>query len=960
MKRTLSLLLFFLIVINSTLYSQHLSGFKLTNGLQVYVWEDPTASDVFGIVGVKAGAFDDPSDLTGLAHYLEHVMFKGTEHIGALDWEKEKPLYDQIIAKYDQMAVEVDPAKKATINKEINQLTVEASQYTFTNEFSSLTEQMGGIGLNAGTSWDYTVYYNSFPPSEIFRWLELNSERLIHPVFRAFQTELETVYEEYNRMMDSQGRQESNFLLSSLFPDHPYARPIIGLAEHLKNPQLSRLIDFYEKWYTPQNMVLVLSGNIKTNQVKGLINNTFGRLEAKAQPKKQTYSVPPFKGRKQVSAKISSYPQIVLGYNGIPKGHPDEIALDICMSILSNGSRTGLLDKLTLDGDLLSASASQISFREQGRIVITGIPHFDMGQRRFASLGSTEKTLLKEIEKVQRGEIEEWLLQSIKGRMLRMYDLQMESNGQKANMLVDAFIHDQDIDEVLGYKDKVLSVTLDEVKEVAKKYLTKDFLVVQLQEGKPQKGTQLDKPEYEALKRPAGESAYSNHFADLPVRKDDPQYIDFPAQQTKKINQLSNFYYKKNDQNEVFTITLKYGVGTEEMPKLGYAVSLMNDAGVMAQYEPQQFKQELSRLNASCRFSVSGSYLYVTIEGYEQYLTEICQLVMRQMLMPALQEKQLNSVIGNAMQMRRMEKNRIDMLNDAANDYLIYQEQSDYIDRLPLTEIQAMTISELTGEFSRATDYEAEVHYVGSMSFDEVYEILNANLPLKAQERPSSSPVIKDRTSYAENTVYLITDNDAQQSGIYFFMEGKPYSVEDKVLINAFNQYFSGGFTGLVMQEVREYRSMAYSAYGVLLTPQLQAKNYQLQGYIGTQPDKTVDAIKVFLDLLNDMPKHPERMDDIKQFLSHAILTNKPSFRSESQYIVAQKQLGYTEDPAKTQLPQIDQLTFDQVYGFYEKEIKGKPIAIAVVTDGRSVDTSQLDQFGKVIKVNKNKLFSTK
>lgn len=959
-KRLLILIVLLVISLKVQLYSQNLNGFKLPNGLTVYIWEDQSQSDVFGIVGVRAGAFDDPSDLTGLAHYLEHVMFKGTEKIGALDWQKEKPLYEQIIAKYDEMAAEFDPVRKAAINKEINRLTVEASQYTFTNEFASLTELTGGTGLNAGTSYDYTVYHNAFPPSEIFRWLELNSERFMHPVFRAFQTELETVYEEFNRMMDSQGRQESNFLLSTLFPEHPYAQPIIGLPEHLKNPQLSRLIEFYDEWYTPENMVLVLSGNVKANQVKGLINNTFGRLEARAIPEKKVFQEIAFKGRKQVSAKISSYPQLLLGFKGIPKGHSDKLVLDICMSLLSNGSRTGLLDKLALDGDLFNAGASQISFREQGRIIVSAVPYFDMGRRTFNSLGSTEKMLLKEIEKLQRGEIDEWLLNSVKGRMLRMHDLVLESNENIAEMLVDVFIYDEDPAEILSYKEQVMNVTLDEVKAVAKKYFTQDFLAIQMQEGKPKKEGQLDKPEYDALKRPHGESAYSLQFANLPVRKDEPVFIDFANQQTKSLNQLSKLFYKKNDQNEVFTLILKYGVGTDVMPKLDYAVQLMNDAGVMAQYDPQQFKQELSRLNASCRFSVSDSYLYVTIEGFESELTNICQLVMRQMLMPDLQEKQLNSVIGNAIQMRRIEKERIDVLNNAANSYLLYQDQSDYIDRLPLADIQALTISDLTGEFSRATDYEAEIHYVGSLPFEDVYNILSANLPLKAQERPSTSPVLKDRNTYTENTIYLVTDNDAQQSGIYFFIEGKPYTTKEKALIKAFNQYFGGGFNGLVMQEIREYRSMAYSAYGGVSVPPLQGKNIQLQGYIGTQPDKTVEAITVFLDLLNNLPKHPERMEEIKQYLSHAVLTNKPSFRNENLYIEAQRLLGYTEDPAKSELSLIQEITFEELYAFYEKEIKGKPIGVAIVTNGRSLDSSQLENLGKVIKVSKNKLFSVK
>ena len=197
-------------------FGQGLKAFKLKNGLSVYIWEDNTKSDVFGIVAVRAGSINEPEEYTGLAHYLEHVMFKGTDQIGALDWAKEKPIYDQIIAKYDEMAATNDPAQKAAIGKEINDLTVEAGKLSVSNEFSDLMESIGGKGLNAGTSYDLTYYHNSFPAYQINKWLEISSQRFIHPVFRTFQSELENVYEEYNMYQDNPGSQQSNFLLSSL------------------------------------------------------------------------------------------------------------------------------------------------------------------------------------------------------------------------------------------------------------------------------------------------------------------------------------------------------------------------------------------------------------------------------------------------------------------------------------------------------------------------------------------------------------------------------------------------------------------------------------------------------------------------------------------------------------------------------------------------------------------------
>lgn len=198
-------------VIAMPAFSQGLKAFKLKNGLSVYIWEDASKSDVFGLVGVRAGSINEPEEYTGLAHYLEHVMFKGTDNIGALNWTEEEPIYKEIIAKYDQRAAETDPVKKDALNQEINELTLKAGKISLPTEYSSLMESIGAKGVNAATSYDYTFYHSSFPAYQINKWLEISSQRFIHPVFRSFQPELENVYEEYNRAQDNPNQAVSSF-----------------------------------------------------------------------------------------------------------------------------------------------------------------------------------------------------------------------------------------------------------------------------------------------------------------------------------------------------------------------------------------------------------------------------------------------------------------------------------------------------------------------------------------------------------------------------------------------------------------------------------------------------------------------------------------------------------------------------------------------------------------------------
>lgn len=644
-----SLLLLTTLIISLPSFGQGLKAFKLKNGLSVYIWEDESKSDVFGLVGVRAGSINDPEEYTGLAHYLEHVMFKGTDKIGALNWTEEEPIYKEIIAKYDQMAEEADPAKKEAISKEINELTVKAGKLGLPNEYSNLMESMGAKGVNAGTYYDWTFYHSSFPAYQINKWLEISSQRFLHPVFRSFQSELENVYEEYNRSQDDQGRAQNQFVMEKAFEGHPYSRSIIGLPEHLKNPRLSKLIEFYEQWYVPENMVLVLVGNIKAQQISGRINAAFGRLAAKPSPERKVYQNLEIKGRKQYSAKVGFYPQVAMVFNGVPAGHPDEDALDIALALLNNNSQTGTMDKLVLDGELTSAGAYTRTFREQGRAIVAAIPLYDENQRRFESTKSAEKKALKAIQQIANGEFEDWKIDAIKAEKCRQFDLEMESNEDKAMILMNAFYNEQDLGDILNYKDKIMAITTDDIKRVAKKYLSDNYLALYIEKGKPDKNAKIEKPGYKPVEPPIGkESLYATQFKNLPIGQMEEKFADYGEVQIKQLNDRSKMYYTPNKENNVFQLVVQYGAGEREFPKLGYAAQLMNNAGIMGAYEPQELKEELSKLNATCHVTADDDNLYIIMEGYEATLPQACQLLSRQILMPKLDEKQLARLKGSA------------------------------------------------------------------------------------------------------------------------------------------------------------------------------------------------------------------------------------------------------------------------------------------------------------------------
>lgn len=959
LKRYVGLLALALLGVNVSAQKEGLTQFKLDNGLTVYMWEDHNQADVSGYVVVRAGSIDEPVEYTGLAHYLEHVLFKGTQEIGALDWEKEKPLYEEIIKLYDDFSDSTDPVVREELTKKINEVSKQAAQYGATDDFSNLIEGMGGEGLNAGTNYDQTIYYNSFPAFQMEKWLTINSDRFINPVFRAFQAELENVFEEFNLYQDINSEHTRNFIFSHLYAGHPYERDIIGTAEHLKNPRLSKLIEFYNTWYVPENMALVLVGNFDTETTKPLVEKTFGRLEKKSIPARQQWKETDFTNNPKFTAKLGYYPQIVWGFKGVPKGHPDELALEMCVSLLSNSMSTGLLDKLTMDGDVQGAAAILDSRRDQGRILVFCVPYFDANLRTYESDRATEKIIFQELDKLRNGNIEDWLIQSVKDEYARSFDLMLESSYAKSNLLMEAFTYNIDVDEILGWKDKVMAMTKEDIQQVAKQYFAASHMTLSIEEGTPKKN-KLKKPSIDPLDPPKGvETAYSKMLKELPMGHVQEVYNNFNDVTKIGLYDRVNLFYTKNKANDIFSLTLKYGVGTEKMPKLEYATQLMNTAGIMPDVDAQTFRRKLGELGASCSYSVSDDYFTISILGKEENLTEICKLITQQILLPKLDDKQLNNVKGYEISSRMVEQKDNETQADALLEYVLYKDKSNYIDRMSIMDIIDASLSTLTGEIIRATEYAVDIHYVGQKPVNEVKDILVGNLPMKEGVKASESPLYKTKEVYEKPMLFFLPNSNMQQAKIYFYVDGVPYEIASDVDRMAFNQYFSGGFSGLVMNEIREKRSMAYTAYGYMSRPPLTGKKTCFLGYIGTQHDKVADAVDVFMDLLTNMPDHPERLENIQTYLRQSMLTDKPSFRAKSQVFDAWQRLGYTADPALVNKESLDALTYERIQQYYNNNIKGKPVCIVIMGDPKLIDMKSISsKYGKTTKLSKGKLFS--
>ena len=960
MKKILlsAILLISSIVAVSAQLREGLTEYKLDNGLTVMLWEDHDQPDVTGYVVVRAGAVDEPAEYTGLAHYLEHMLFKGTQKIGALDWEAEKPIYDSIIALYDQYCETTDPEQREKLATQINECSMREAKVSSTEDFFNLLDLIGAEGVNAFTSFDVTAYHNSFPEAEMYRWLTIFSDRLIDPVFRTFQAELENVFEEYNMYANNPSSQASKQLMQDIYKGSPYERDVIGHPEHLKNPRLSKLIEFYNTWYVPNNMALILVGDFDAEAAKPMIAETFSRLQPKELPARPSYPEVQLTGSKHYNLGYS--PQIAWVYPGVKANDPDHVVLEFVCNLLSNG-QTGLLDKVTIDGEVQYAGVGLDARRNTGRIIVQAVPYYDANQQMFESDKATEKIVMKEIDKIKAGEISDEMIASLKRMYAQSYKVANESSESKMNWLLSAFMYNMPLEQVLNANDHIQALTKEEIVRVAKKYFSQDHMTISFDEAtKTNKAKTLPKPNIKPLEPVKdAKTAYAEAFKKLPKGQLKQTFNNFNDVQVSSLGENITLHYTPNTKNDVFSLTLRYGVGEHEMPLLPYAAALMNNAGIMGNpaTEGKDFAQQMAELGGDVSYGCNDSYFYISISGEDGNMNKIMNLVSRQLLMPYLETKQLDAIKGSEFFTRLSRQKRTAVQKSALMQYALYGDKSAYLDEVPFADIWGMGLPQVQSLLSSARTYALNVFYCGTLTPEQ----LVAELPLTEGMRPSNSPFIQEKKTYDKPTVFFLPNSDVQQADLYFYINGQPYDIASDVYSDAFNQYFSGDFSGIVLNEIRTKRSMAYTAYGVNQTPSLAGKNTNFIGYVGTQSDKVVDAINVYMDLLTTMPADTTRMEAIRAALKQAAQTAKPSMRGKASTFEAWKRLGYNDDPAKVNAEKIDNLTYEQIEAFYKENIQGKPITIILMGDPKKIDLKAIQtKMGcKVTKLSPARLFNS-
>ena len=949
--------LLFVAVMASVLASAQLEVKELTlsNGMTVWLNEDHSQPKVFGAVVVKAGAKDCPN--TGIAHYFEHIMFKGTDRIGTIDYEKERPWLDSISAQYDLLSKTKDDAERTRIQMHINELSLKAADYAIPNEFNRLISKYGGSGLNAGTGHDLTYYHNSFLPQFLEQWCWLNSERLIKPVFRGFQGELENVYEEKNRAADALGDAQEK-IFSAVFKTQPYAYPLIGSTESLKNPRLSDMAAFFKKYYVASNMGLILCGDINPDStLTALLEQTFGRVQTGLAPERQKSPMPTITAGEQqeIELPIPLVGVEALIFKAPTYFEPDANALELANKILYNG-KAGLLDSLVNEHKLMMAMAVSASLDDAAGSAILVIPNL------FGKMKKAEACVMEQLKRVMDGDFSDNQLETLKQEMLMEAEQDIETIGNRSEVLINALSKGHSWQDVLQKIEGIRTLTKTDVVAAAKKYYGAHYITLSKKYGMSKKET-LKQPGYKPVspKNMDAKSDFARQLEQIPVRETAVRTVDFNHDvTTQQLDSHVALYYKENPINDIFTFTLRYKDGSLHTPALNILADYLSQLGTDS-LKKQQLEQAWQRINTTMEVVPGDVAFSINLTGPDSQLKPALQLLTHFLRSAKGDDEALSEVKDEDKVDRKGFGKQKDNVLQPVIHRIVYGSKSSYLTQMSKKEVKALKSEDLLSLFRELQQYDCELFYCGRQPIQSVATELQQSLPLSQCIKPQAD-TFRPLQQYSESTVYFFHVPKSRQNYVVSYdAVGSLPTIHERVRFKLWDEYFGGNMSSVLFQNVREFRSLAYSTGGKSFTTSFVQHPSELQGYItatGTQADKTLEAIATIDSLLRQMPMKEENLEAARQNVLNDIQNSYPTFRTMPKYVANQLRNGYHYDPDADVASHLPDVTAQDIMQFHQLHIAPNQHRVwIVIGDRKLTDMKALARFGKVVELKKEDVY---
>jgi len=919
------------------------TSFTLDNGLTVWLNEDHSSPKAFGAILVKAGAKDCPG--TGIAHYFEHIMFKGTDKFGTTDYAAEKPYLDSIAVLYDRLAGTKDASGRDSIQMEINRLNIAGSKYVIPNEFDALSTLCGASQLNAATSYDYTIYYSDFIPQYFEQWAELNSERIINPVFRMFQSELETVYEEKNMYADNMLRSALEEILKYGFKGTPYEDPIIGTTDNLKNPELSRMKEFFNTYYVAGNMGLLLSGDFDTENVKPVIEKTFGRIRKGIPEGRKEITQTDFPGtvRQELLLDIPIVQAEAFFYKAPAIMKKDYWEFQLMTELLTNSEGVGLLDKLFVEQKVMTSAAEHLSFAEVGGFLVYVIPKLIV-----QSAANAEKLVMDVIGQLKKGDFDDSLFESCKLSFMKGISEELETTSSRATMMIDPFCSGMTWEEYLHQIESIKSITKEDIIRVANRYLNDDRIVFYKKKGKTEKDN-LQKPPYEKVTPESKDStsSYAGRFMEINenTEKQMPE-LDFEAEVSRtQITPLINLYSSANPANDIFNLDIKFLRGTIAEPAVERLAAYANALGTNDKSYNELYRG-LQELGGVVNFRSTKNSFILSITGYDSSFEETFALASTLFKDIKGDKKHLRSVIDDEKMAVISSRRDVSSLAEALFFEAACGDKSPY-----LSDKGKADDRHLLGLWQELQTVQCDILYSGNLSPEQVSKTISEYMDVDAVVIPSDGLQERVYQKYSNSEVHFINKADASQTMIYAYIPtGSLPDLDTRARAQFLNSYLGEGMASILFQEIREFRSMAYSTSSDLYIPEW--KNREQGGFLlasaGTQCDKAIDVMQVMDSLLRNLPVRAQKIKEKKIEFYNELFHSYPDFRKKTSTVESYILNGLEREDKAEKLSIISSLTEEELKSFADSFLSGRPIVWCVVGNARKMDMEGLKSFGKM------------
>ncbi|MCC8037198.1 MAG: insulinase family protein [Bacteroidales bacterium] len=919
----------------------------LKNGLKVWLDVDRSLPSVFGAVVVRVGAKDCPN--TGIAHYFEHIMFKGTQRIGTVDYEAERPWLEKITKAYDEMSAgesapgQVDPHSEEgdrleQISQKINELSVKAADYAIPNEYNRLITLYGGSQLNAATGDDYTYYHNSFSPYCLDPWLEIASERFINPVYRLFQSELETVYEEKNMYSDNMSAVAVELVRKHYFGTHPYAYPIIGSTEALKHPSLSQMQTFYQKYYGASNMGLILSGDIDEEGLVAKLERTFGRLPKGTVPKRVKAPVPEHHGEtEKVPLPIPMVKGFALVYPGPENGHPDAWKMRLVMTMLTNDSGTGLLDRLTLDHKALITTAGHLDWDDAGILVLLGVPKPPLGTNR-----GLEKQFRKIIKRLITRDYPTEMFQVARDTLERELLEEIEDPKERTKAMVSAFSHGQSWEDYLLGIQKIKTYTQDDISEVVERYFSGENYLRLVKEFGKQDPERLKQPGYKPL-RPKHAGEESEYARNLRDRFGDIEFKGRLVDPKKDVTiipaEVAPIYYKRLEGNDLVELLLIAHRGKVHDPILEAFDDYIDRASVNS-LSRKEFNLRLAQVGASLEVRVKNDETQFFLECRADRLKEAVALLNEFLNHLDADADSYKDVVEGVEVTDKAFDNNVSLVTQAVNQRVLFGEQSDYLRRFSPKEAKQGSAQTMIDAFRKLLTAYRSITYTGPNSLEEVTEAVGL-LHLPAVEIPVVDayhvPMAQD------GRVYTFHVPKTRQVSVGVARQLPAFTTpRERVVAMLWAHYFGGGMSSVMFQEMREFRSLGYSAGTQFTMPFMNAElPTSALMMVGTQADKVKEALETLEAIVNNLPMRPLAFESVKSEHLNRINLTFPTLRQLPPRVARMVAKNEERDRHWESMEYGPMVTLDEVAEFHRRVVVPAPRSIILVGD--HPDASFLD-----------------